>query len=84
MKLRIGLCIVVVIAFTWLSTWKLEFAQEEHKCIPTPFELQENLCTEGYEVEIDGIIGTKTMQAWNLYSNNKWYEQFHTESGAKE
>jgi len=35
--------------------------------IPYPYELQEMLRVEGYDLAVDGIIGNQTLRAWHDY-----------------
>jgi hypothetical protein len=46
----------------WISAFWLWPVKEAE--IPTTFEIQQQLVDLGYDIEVDGIIGEKTLEAW--------------------
>ena len=50
--------------------------QSDH--IPTFTELQEMLVAKGYNLEVDGIIGIKTIMAWDRAINQQYAAPYFT------
>lgn len=62
----VGYCIAVVVYYTAPP----EVPTPSH--IPTPTEIQRMLVDVGHDIEVDGIIGKATLEAWSDAVNNQY------------
>ena len=69
------ICVTCLIVFSALFGWFIGASDWlERMCpppepnhIPYPYQIQEMLRVEGYDLAVDGIIGNETLRAWHDY-----------------
>ena len=55
----VGCCLMTAIYYTAPDV------VESQPHFPTPAEIQQQLVDAGYDIDVDGIIGTETLKAWD-------------------
>jgi hypothetical protein len=65
MKIKEVLIVCLASSLGWIIGDIINTPKENH--IPYPYQIQQMLRTEGYDLAVDGKIGPDTLKCWNDY-----------------